>query len=122
MSMLPESALNFPRAEYAARLAKARAAMEKAGLDLLYVSDPSNMHWLTGYDGWSFYVHQGVLLPLDEDPVWYGRLQDVAGAERTAFMDSSRMIGYPDHYVQSSERHPMDYLAGIIADRGWGGR
>ena len=62
MTRLPESALNFTRAEYAARLAKARAAMERAGIELLYVADPSNMYWLTGYDGWSFYVHQGVLL------------------------------------------------------------
>ncbi|MGF1624966.1 MAG: ectoine hydrolase DoeA [Alphaproteobacteria bacterium] len=122
MTRLPESALNFTHAEYAARLAKARAAMQAAGLDLLYVTDPSNMHWLTGYDGWSFYVHQGVILPLDEDPIWYGRGQDAAGAQRTAFVDASRMIGYPDHYVQSAERHPMDYLAGILTDRGWGAK
>jgi Xaa-Pro aminopeptidase len=32
--------------------------MEAKGVDLLIVSDPSNMAWLTGYDGWSFYVHQ----------------------------------------------------------------
>ncbi|MEZ5668922.1 MAG: ectoine hydrolase DoeA [Alphaproteobacteria bacterium] len=122
MSRLPESALNFTRAEYAARLAKARAAMERAGVELLYVADPSNMHWLTGYDGWSFYVHQGVLLPLAEDPIWFGRGQDAAGAVRTVFMDHDRVVGYPDHYVQSTERHPMDVLAGLIADRGWGAK
>ena len=55
--------LNFSREEYAARLAKTRAAMARQGIDLLWVSDPSNMAWLTGYDGWSFYVHQGVLVP-----------------------------------------------------------
>ncbi|MGE0653882.1 MAG: M24 family metallopeptidase, partial [Alphaproteobacteria bacterium] len=27
-----------------------------------------------------------------------------------------------DHYVQSTERHPMDYLSQIMGDRGWGGR
>ena len=40
-------------------LQKTRKAMEKRGIDLLIVTDPSNMAWLTGYDGWSFYVHQG---------------------------------------------------------------
>jgi ectoine hydrolase len=40
--------LNFSRAEYAERLAKTRKAMERAGIDLLIVTDPSNMHWLTG--------------------------------------------------------------------------
>jgi len=111
--------LNFSRAEYAERLAKARAAMERAGLDLLIVSDPSNMAWLTGYDGWSFYVHQAVLLTHDGEPVWFGRDQDANGAKRTTLMMQDNIVGYPDHYVQSTERHPMDVLSNIIQERGW---
>ncbi|HSR71686.1 MAG TPA: M24 family metallopeptidase, partial [Kiloniellales bacterium] len=30
------------------------------------------------------------------------------------------IVGYPDHYVQASDRHPMDYLAEQIDARGWG--
>jgi ectoine hydrolase len=54
--------LPFPPAEYDARIARTRKAMASRNLDLVLTSDPSNMAWLTGYDGWSFYVHQGVLL------------------------------------------------------------
>ncbi len=114
--------LNFTLDEYAGRVARAQAAMAARGLELLVVSDPSNMHWLTGYDGWSFYVHQCVLLPVDGEPVWFGRGQDAAGARLTAWMGEDRILGYPDHYVQSAERHPMDLLAQSIVDRGWGGR
>ncbi len=110
--------LPFARAEYAARVARTRAAMAAKGLDLLIVSDPSNMAWLTGYDGWSFYVHQCVVLRLSGDPIWYGRGQDANGALRTVWMDPANIIGYPDHYVQSTERHPMDYLSAQLADRG----
>ena len=78
--------LPFSRQEYAQRLAKTRAAMQAQGLELLLVTDPSNMAWLTGYDGWSFYVHQCVLLALDGEPVWFGRGQDANGARRTVFM------------------------------------
>ena len=117
---MPDVALNFSRAEYAERLAKTRAAMEARGIDLLLVADPSNMAWLTGYDGWSFYVHQGVLVRPDEDPLWFGRGQDANGALRTVYMPPERIVGYPDEYVQSTERHPMDYLSGVIRDRGWG--
>ncbi|MDP9753187.1 UNVERIFIED_ORG: ectoine utilization protein EutD/ectoine utilization protein EutC [Rhizobium sp. SORGH_AS260] len=113
--------LNFTREEYAARLAKTRKAMESAGIDLLVVTDPSNMHWLTGYDGWSFYVHQSVLVPPDGEPIWYGRKQDANGARRTAYLAHDNIIGYPDHYVQSTERHPMDLLSQIIEERGWSG-
>jgi ectoine hydrolase len=115
--MMPEVALDFTRAEYAQRLNKTRAAMEQRDIDLLILTDPSNMAWLTGYDGWSFYVHQCVLVRLDEDPTWFGRGQDANGALRTTWLPPERIIGYPDHYVQNPERHPMDYLSGIIADR-----
>lgn len=111
-------ALNFPRSEYEQRIAKTRKAMEQAGIELLVVTDPSNMHWLTGYDGWSFYVHQCVLVPPSGEPLWYGRLQDANGARRTAWIADDSIIGYPDHYVQSNERHPMDLLALIIEERG----
>ena len=115
-----EVMLPFERAEYDQRIAKTRRAMAERGIDLLIVTDPSNMAWLTGYDGWSFYVHQCVLLAMDGAPVWYGRGQDANGARRTVFMGDDHIIGYPDHYVQSTERHPMDHLAGIIESRGQG--
>jgi ectoine hydrolase len=117
---VPDPTPRFTADEYAARLAKTRAAMEARGIELLVVSDPSNMHWLTGYDGWSFYVHQAVIVPPTGNPIWYGRGQDAAGAQRTAWLPDADIVGYLDHYVQSTERHPMDYLAGVLTDRGLG--
>lgn len=117
---MAEAALNFSLQEYAGRLARTRAAMSERGVDTLVVSDPSNMAWLTGYDGWSFYVHQCVVVPDDEDPLWFGRGQDMQGALRTAWIAEDRVLGYPDHYVQSPERHPMELLAAALADRGRG--
>ncbi|MBC58665.1 MAG: ectoine hydrolase DoeA [Confluentimicrobium sp.] len=116
---MPNLSPLFTPDEYAARLAATRAAMEARGLDALIVSDPSNMAWLTGYDGWSFYVHQCVIVGPTGAPVWFGRGQDANGAMRTCYMADSDIIGYPDHYVQSTERHPMDYLAAKLAERGW---
>ena len=94
--------------------------MEAAGLEVLIVSDPSNMHWLTGYDGWSFYVHQAVIVTGEGPPLWWGRGMDAAGATRTVGMEDAAVHGYPDHFVQSTERHPMDHLAGLLRDRGLG--
>ena len=31
------------------------------------------------------------------------------------------VVAYPDHYVQTTERHPMEHLASVIAERGYGG-
>ena len=103
--------LYFPMSEYDRRIQKTRAEMARRGFDLLVVSDPSNMAWLTGYDGWSFYVHQAVLLGLEGEPVWWGRKMDGNGALRTCFMAPDNIAGYPDIYVQNPERHPMEHLA-----------
>ncbi|WP_265500817.1 ectoine hydrolase DoeA [Paracoccus beibuensis] len=119
MPELQRTPERFSTAEYEERLAKTRASMEKLGLDLLIVSDPSNMAWLTGYDGWSFYVHQCVIVGPTGSPIWFGRGQDAQGALRTVWMTDDHIIGYPDYYVQSVERHPMDYLWATLADKGW---
>lgn len=119
MPELQRTPYRFSTAEYEQRLKKTRASMEKQGMDLLIVTDPSNMAWLTGYDGWSFYVHQCVIIGPTGAPVWFGRGQDAQGALRTVWMGEEHIIGYPDHYVQSMVRHPMDYLCAQLAELGW---
>ncbi|MEO1493804.1 MAG: M24 family metallopeptidase [Pseudomonadota bacterium] len=111
--------LPFSRREYADRLAKVRRAMDEAGIDTLITVDPSNMAWLTGYDGWSFYVHQAVVVGASGDPVFWGRKMDAMGALRTCYMAEDDIVAYPDHYVMTTERHPMDHLAALLAERGW---
>lgn len=108
----------FSKAEYDRRLAKTRTAMATAGLDAVFVTDPSNQAWLTGYDGWSFYVHQGVILTLEGEPVWWGRNMDMLGGRRTCWMHTDNIRGYGDHYVQSTEVHPMQDLAENLKDMG----
>ena len=111
----------FSAAEYDRRLTKTRAVMATRGLDVLIVTDPSNQAWLTGYDGWSFYVHQAVILPITGCPVWWGRGQDANGALRTVDTTRTDVQGYPDNYVQSTERHPMQHLAAMLSDLGHSG-
>tara|TARA_B000000475_G_scaffold269603_1_gene263853 strand:+ start:1181 stop:2356 length:1176 start_codon:yes stop_codon:yes gene_type:complete len=110
------SPLNFSLEEFQKRITKTRKKMISTGLNTLIISDPSNMNWLTGYDGWSFYVHQAVILSLDGDPVWWGRGMDANGAKRTVFMESKNIHGYEDTYVQNPEKHPMLDLAKLIKD------
>ncbi|MFU8899894.1 MAG: aminopeptidase P family N-terminal domain-containing protein, partial [Roseinatronobacter sp.] len=71
-------------------------------------------------DGWSFYVHQAVILPLEGEPIWWGREMDAAGALRTVFMSEvESVVGYDDSYVQNPQKHPMEALSWLITDRGW---
>ncbi len=109
--------LNFTAEEFAARLHKTQSAMHAGRLDTLIIVDPSNMHWLSGYDGWSFYVHQCVIVPASGEPIWFGRGIDANGARLRSWLCEDNITSYPDHYVMNPQIHPMAFLAGVLAKR-----
>lgn len=111
----------FPKSEFQARIAKVKRAMEKSGVDVLLSTDTANINYLTGYDGWSFYTPQMVIVALDaQEPIWTGRLMDAKGTEFTTYLKPENVRGFPDIYVQTPERHAASYMANILKERGWG--
>lgn len=115
--------LYFDIYEYKDRIQKTKKRMETEGIDVLFISQPANMYYLTGYDGWSFYVHQGIIISLDQDePIWVGRAMDANGAKLTTFLKEENIMSYSDDYVQSKIKHPMQVVADIIKKKGWEGK
>ncbi|WP_018922332.1 M24 family metallopeptidase [Salsuginibacillus kocurii] len=113
----------FPEDEYMMRMNYTKQKMQEYGVEVLIVSNPSNMYYLTGYNAWSFYVHQVVVVMIDQDqPLWVGREMDAHSAKVTTWLDDDHIIPYPDEFVQSSIRHPMDFVANILAELGQGER
>jgi Xaa-Pro dipeptidase len=111
--------LVFSNEEYEQRVRKTKEMMDKGGMEILLVMDPANMNYLTGYDGWSFYVHQGVIISLDtEEPFWFGREQDSNGARITSWLPDECIYGYPDEYVQSRYTHTMRWVAELLREKG----
>lgn len=116
---MPNPDLPFSQAEYSRRIDLVHNAMKHARIDVMLIADPSNQAWLTGYDGWSFYVHQGVVLGVDDDPIWWGRTMDANGARRTVWMNDECILAYADCFVQSTARHPMEDLANHLIRLGY---
>lgn len=111
--------LNFSVEEYMQRVSNTKKSMEEKGIEVLIVTDPGNMNYLTGFDGWSFYVHQGVIVVLDEEfPIWFGRGQDGNAARLTTYLPEENIYAYTDDYVQSTVKHPYEYVADILKERG----
>lgn len=111
--------LPFSTAEYAERIHQTKIRMEAAGAEVLLLTDPANMHYLSGYDGWSFYVPQLLVVILEEEePLWIGRKQDANGARLTTWLHRDHLIPYPDEYVQSPYKHPMDFVADTLTQIG----
>ena len=109
----------FSKAEYDRRLAETKKRMADAGFDLIVCQDPANMGWLTGFDGWSFYTPQVVLVHLDEEPIWFGRAQDAKAAHITTDIPANNIIGYSEKLIHHATGHPYDELADLIKERGW---
>src|SRR4051812_32944287 len=91
----------FEPPEYVRRVADTKARMVSAGFDLILCQDPANMCWLTGFDGWSFYVPQCVLVHVDEAaPIWFGRAQDAKSAHLTTDLPDRNIVPFSEHLIQ----------------------
>jgi ectoine hydrolase len=111
----------FQKTEYEQRVKKVKERMQSAGFDLLICQDPASMGWLTGFDGWSFYMPQAVLVHLDESsPIWFGRAQDAKSAHITTDLSAGNIVGYSEGLVHHPTNHPFDELCELVIARGWG--
>lgn len=111
----------FTADEYARRLSATKQRMAESGFDLIICQDPANLCWLTGFDGWSFYVPQAVVVHLDEAaPIWFGRAQDARCARITTDLPDDNIVPFSERLVQHPVEHPFDELADLVRRKGWG--
>ena len=105
----------FEVSEYKRRIADVKNRMASAGIDMLICQDPANMCWLTGFDGWSFYTPQAVVLNgSDEWPIWFGREQDAKSAHMTTDLPEENIFSFSEPLVHHPEKHPFDELCELL--------
>ena len=112
--------MNFTKEEYKKRLLKVQSMMQKQGIELLISSDTANMNYLTGYDAWSFYYAQAVVVHVNaEEPLCWVRKQDSGGAYIKTYLKDENILVYDEKYIHTWPLHPYDNLVDIIKDRKW---
>ena len=110
----------FTKEEYKQRLKKVQKSMQEKGIDLLISSDTANMNYLTGYDAWSFYYAQCVIVHVNADePLCFVRAQDAGGSYITTYLKKENIIVYHEKYIHTWPLHPYDYLVEIIKKKNW---
>ena len=112
----------FESTEYQRRLEVVRAAMTEKDLYAMVIGDPANMNWLTGFDAWSFYVPQVMLVLHDHPPVWLGRQMDAGAVYLTTYLGQESVRPYAEELVQRDDAHPMEAIAQSISDFGVAGK
>ena len=112
--------MSFSKAEYKDRLKKVQKSMQDKGIELLISQDTANMNYLTGYDAWSFYYAQCVLVHVNaEEPICFVRAQDAGGAYIKTYLQDKNIIKYDEKYIHTWPSHPYDYLVEIIKQKKW---
>ncbi len=112
----------FSRDEYADRLTRVRTAMTERGFDALVIGDPNNVNWLTGYDAWSFYTPQIMVVGLELEPTWIGREMDAGAASFTTYLPPDQVIPFDENLVQQTHVHPAEFMGDWMASKGLNGK
>ena len=112
--------MNFTKDEYKARLKKVQAAMQKKGIELLISQDTANINYLTGYDAWSFYYAQCVIVHINSDePICFIRAQDAGGAFIKTYLKKENIVIYDEKYIHTWPSHPYDALVNLLKKNKW---
>ncbi len=112
--------MNFTAKEYKNRLKKVQSEMQKKGIELLISQDTANMNYLTGYDAWSFYYSQCVIVHVNSDePLCFVRAQDAGGAFITTYLKKENIIIYDEKYIHTWPTHPYDALVDLLKKKNW---
>ena len=110
----------FTKEEYKQRLKKVQNSMQKKGIELLISQDTSNMNYLTGYDAWSFYYAQCVIIHVNADePICFVRAQDAGGAYIKTYLKNENIVVYEEKYIHTWPLHPYDRLVELIKEKKW---
>lgn len=105
------ASLPFDVAEYEARLRATRAAMERLNLDVLGVSTPENLYYLTGYNSRGYYSHQMLFVPHAGEPWIVTRLLDAPNVQHQSWLEQS--VSYRD------EDDPLAVTAESVREHGF---
>ena len=110
----------FSKEEYKNRLKRVKKSMQEKGIELLISQDTNNMNYLTGYDAWSFYYAQCVIVNINADePLCFVRAQDAGGAYIKTYLKNENIIVYDEKYIHVWPIHPYDRLVELIKEKKW---
>ena len=112
----------FSRNEYSDRLNRVREAMQSRELDVLVIGDPANINWLTGYDAWSFYTPNIMIVGLEVAPTWIGREMDAGAAAFTTYLPYEQVVAFPETYVQHPHTHAAQFMGDWMKSKGLSGK
>ena len=103
----------FGLEEYRERLDALRRRMEGAGADVLLVTSPENLYYLSGYQTPGYYWYQTLIVPLEREPVFVVRINEASNVEPLSWVEDCRPYEDFEDWI--------DHTRDVLADLGLAG-
>ena len=100
----------FSKDELATRVDAARRALTARGLDVMIVTGPENIFYLTGQQTPGYYTYQALLLPVDDEPHFIVRQLELNNLVANSYLE--HVHPYQDN------ADPVEVTVNLIADLG----
>ncbi|MEQ7918408.1 Xaa-Pro peptidase family protein [Xanthomonas sp. WHRI 1810A] len=104
----------FAAHEYAERVRRAKTNMVDAGIDVMIVTGPENIFYLTGQQTPGYYTFQALVLPVDGEPMFVIRQLEYFNFIANTFISDASV------YLDGDD--PVSFLVAAIEQKGWSQR
>jgi Xaa-Pro dipeptidase len=104
----------FPKVEYERRLDRLRPLITAKGFDLVLLTGPENIFYLTGQQTPGYYTFQCLCVPASGEPFHVLRGLEAMNARLNTYV--TNLTGYAD------DEHPAVVLAKVLNGGGWKGK
>lgn len=114
-----KSNLPFERSEYKRRVSRVRKKMENNQVEVMLVTSPTNIYYLTGFSSFSFYAPQFLVIPLNQELFFVNRSIDKPGVKETTWLKEEMIKPYGEEYIDhcvnyADPKYPLDYLLELL--------
>lgn len=109
--LTPGAEAVFPREEFDRRIAAARDIAAARGIEVLALTGPENIFYLTGQQTPGYYTFQCLLLPVEGEPLFLIRQLESLNCRANSFVE--RIETYQD------DQQPAEALVAALRRQGW---
>ncbi len=109
--MLDRTDLVFPMAEFDRRLSDLRRRMAERAVDVMLITTPENLAYITAFETPGYFKWQGMLVPLTGEPVFVPRRLEASGVQALTWVEVIR----PYEDIQD----PIDKLCDVLEEFSW---
>lgn len=106
--------LAFPMAEYDRRLDELRERIGRDGYNAVLIATPENICYLTGFESPGYFAFEGLLVPLDGEPVMVPRRLEESGVQARTWIELS--------HPYADDQDPMEKVVEVIEHYGFAGK